>query len=92
MVARYGGFLRSVDEFVDDISRQRIGTYPTFKLRVSKNFFYGSKRRSQLALPNYPDERRLQVGIAAVRSETEIGSSIRITNTTLSIARIIWCR
>jgi hypothetical protein len=39
LVSRYGGLLRSVDEFIADISRQFIGPYPTFKLKVSKNFF-----------------------------------------------------
>jgi len=90
LVFRSGGLLRSVDEFVADILRQSTGLYPTFKLKVSKNFFYSSKPRSLPALRNYPDERRLQIGIAAVRSETEIGRSI--TNTTLSVALIIWCR
>lgn len=39
LVSRSGGLLRSVDEFVANISRQCIGPYPTFKLKVSKNFF-----------------------------------------------------
>ena len=88
-VSRSGGLLRSVYEFVYDISGQRIGPYPTFKLSVQE-FFYSSKLRSQPYLRNYPDERRLQVSIAAGWSEIEIGRSI--TNTALSIVRIVWCR
>jgi hypothetical protein len=44
-----GGLLRRLDGFVADISGHRIGPYPTFKLKVSKNFFIAVNQEANLS-------------------------------------------